>query len=44
MAIGGGFAVTDRRYALASKTVHKTVEVKDKEKIVAAVSPAASSE
>ena len=44
MAIGGGFAVTDRRYALASKTVHKTVEVKDKDKIVAAVSPAASSE
>jgi cytochrome c-type biogenesis protein CcmF len=44
MALGGGFAVTDRRYALASKTVHKTVEVKDKENIVAAVSPAASSE
>jgi cytochrome c-type biogenesis protein CcmF len=44
MAIGGGFAVTDRRYALASKKVHKTIDVKDKDKIVAAVSPAASTD
>ncbi len=44
MAIGGGFAVTDRRYALASKKQHRTIEVKDTDKIAAAVSPAASSE
>jgi cytochrome c-type biogenesis protein CcmF len=44
MAIGGGFAVTDRRYALASKKVHKSIDVKDKDKIVAAVSPAASTD
>jgi cytochrome c-type biogenesis protein CcmF len=44
MAIGGGFAVTDRRYALASKKVHKTIDVKDKDNIVAAVSPAASTD
>jgi cytochrome c-type biogenesis protein CcmF len=44
MAIGGGFAVTDRRYALASKKVPKSIDVKDKDKIVAAVSPAASTD
>ena len=44
MAIGGGFAVTDRRYALASKKQHRTIEVKDTDKIAAAVSPAASAE
>src|ERR1700704_3428252 len=44
MAIGGGFAVTDRRYALASKKQHRTIEVKDTDKIVATVSPAASAE
>ncbi len=44
MAIGGGFAVTDRRYALASKKLQRTVEVKDTNNIAAAVSPAASSD
>jgi cytochrome c-type biogenesis protein CcmF len=44
MAIGGGFAVTDRRYSLASRKLHRPLEVKDTDKIAAVVSPAASSE
>lgn len=43
MALGGGLAVTDRRYALTSKQ-RRRIEVKDAGKIAAAVSPAASSE
>jgi cytochrome c-type biogenesis protein CcmF len=43
MAIGGGFAVTDRRYALASRK-QPQIEVKTTDKIAAAISPAASSE
>jgi cytochrome c-type biogenesis protein CcmF len=43
MAIGGGFAVTDRRYALASRK-QRALEAKDTDKIVAAVSPAATSD
>jgi cytochrome c-type biogenesis protein CcmF len=40
MALGGGFAVTDRRYALASRK--QRVEIDRTDKIVAAVSPAAT--
>jgi cytochrome c-type biogenesis protein CcmF len=43
MALGGGFAVTDRRYALASRK-QPQIEVKTTGKIAAAISPAASSE
>ncbi len=42
MALGGGFAVSDRRYALASKKSTQRIEVKDKDQMVAAASPAAS--
>src|SRR5207245_9276768 len=41
MALGGAFAVTDRRYALATRTRQQTIEGKDMEAIAAAVSPAA---
>jgi cytochrome c-type biogenesis protein CcmF len=44
MALGGGFAVTDRRYALASRKQTQTNEAKDSDKIAAAVSPAVSAE
>ncbi|MEK6335663.1 MAG: heme lyase CcmF/NrfE family subunit [Acidobacteriota bacterium] len=44
MALGGGFAVTDRRYALASKKQTETRQVKDKESPVAVVSTPASAE
>ncbi|MDX6501581.1 MAG: cytochrome c-type biosis protein CcmF [Blastocatellia bacterium] len=40
MALGGGFAVTDRRYALASRK--QRVEIDRTDKIVGAVSPAAT--
>jgi cytochrome c-type biogenesis protein CcmF len=43
MAIGGGFAVTDRRYSLASRKQREPVAVKDTDK-VPAVASAASAE
>ena len=43
MALGGGFAVTDRRYALASKK-QLQIEVKSPDPMAAAISTAANSE
>jgi cytochrome c-type biogenesis protein CcmF len=44
MAIGGGFAVTDRRYSLAARREQQSLEPKDGGKLAAVASPAASVE
>jgi len=44
MAIGGGFAVTDRRYALAKRKQSQAVEAKDSAKIAATAWPSAGVE